>query len=69
MKYFTTSSRKAQVRINLSEIATADMHLLCNIFFINSAIATNERIGLGASQCILNGINLKIPHNYVQNSP
>ena len=28
---------------HLSEIATADMHLLCNIFF-NSVIATNERI-------------------------
>ena len=49
MKYFTTSSGKAQVRINLNEIATADMHLLCNIFFFNSAIATNKRIGLGAS--------------------
>ena len=28
---------------HLSEIATPDMYLLCNIFF-NSVIATNERI-------------------------
>ena len=33
---------------HLSEIATADMHLLCNIFF-NSAIATMKGFGLGAS--------------------
>ena len=42
---------------HLSEIATIDMHLLCNIFFI-SVIATNERIiiqadlGFEEEQCV-----------------